>query len=211
MPQTEQVFDDGNHLSICTTVLPVLSAICFSFMKSEKPRSLIFLPHSLCIAWIISVSKHSVSYCLQRWWASHQWNASRWSTTRLCTLARWILALWRLLLPFCFRDNARSLADISCVAFEKLRRLYLRAIWCRQVCLQAEIKTCGFTSLGNVQLETFCLSNNTQPQIAYSVTDDCDRFNIFYIKCSAFVIPEYTLGFSSMPKPICILLPPINS
>ncbi len=83
VPQAEQVLDVGNHLSICTTVLPVLEATYFSVsMKSEKPKSLTFRPHNFCMALIFNVSKHRVSYALQRWWASCQWNASRWLAIR---------------------------------------------------------------------------------------------------------------------------------
>ncbi len=118
VPHLEQVLEVGNHCLSCTTFLPVFSATYLRMVKkSKKPRSLIFLPHSLCIALMLSFSKHNTSYCLQRLWASHQWYSLRWLATRLCTLARLILARWRLLLPFCLRERLR----LACLTLRELR------------------------------------------------------------------------------------------
>ena len=119
LPQAEQVLEVGNHCLSCTTFLPVFCATHLRMVKkSKKPRSLTFLPHSLCMALILSFSKHMTSYCLQRWWASHQWYSRLWLATRLCTLARVNLALWRLLLPFCLRERLR----LACLTLRELRK-----------------------------------------------------------------------------------------
>ena len=41
---------------------------------------------------------------------------------------------------------------------------------------------------------TFSLCDNTEPQVAYAVTNDCDPLDTFYIEVSAFVIPEHALA-----------------
>ena len=57
--QLEQVFDVGSHWSTCLTALPVFCATYLSmFKKSEKPKSLIFLPHNCFMASMFSVSKY---------------------------------------------------------------------------------------------------------------------------------------------------------
>ena len=88
--------------------------------------------------------------------------------------------------------------DLTRITRKEQRRLYLCAVRGSEVCFQAEVKACGFTRLGNVQLDTFCQSNNTQPQITYAVTLDCDRLDTVCIEVSAFVVSEDSLAYTHL-------------
>lgn len=62
-PHEEQVFDDASHLSICTNFFPYLAQSHESLdTKEVNERSLIFLPQTFCIAFMLSVSRHITSY-----------------------------------------------------------------------------------------------------------------------------------------------------
>ena len=94
---------------------------------------------------------------------------------------------------FLARQIAVSLADFSPVLLEKQRRIVTCAIRHGEILLESKVKPCGLTRLERDDRLVLKLCRDTQPNIAYAVTNDRDRLNAFNIKVSMLEILEHTL------------------
>ena len=107
-PQTEQVLDEGYHLSMNLTVTPFLLAIYTNFLtKSAKPKSDTLRPKRDFMPCRFKSSSRISSYRSVSWCANFQWKSSRCRSILQCFRAKSSRARSRLLDFFFFRECAR--------------------------------------------------------------------------------------------------------